>query len=409
MTSLTRAAHRRILIVDPSPAVHQQIRLSLQSLGQPAEHAAADAIVPRPAARGQSFQSDAAGSGAEAIQRVLENADQPYALAIVNQQQPGGWDGVETVQYLWEIDPRLEIVLITRSAQAPKTEILSRLGHSDRLLLLHQPVDPEEMRLVILALTEKWQLRRQAETRQDELTRVLRARAIEILATQDVTVFALAKLAESRDPETGEHLERIRSYAQVLGEQLADDGPYKHLIDQRFLEDLYRSTPLHDIGKVGIPDAVLLKPGPLSKEEFEIMKQHVRIGADALRTAASHSIGGGFLKMAVEIAAYHHERFDGSGYLQGLRGTDIPLCARIVALADVFDALTSQRVYKEAFPPQDARKLIEEEKGRHFDPAVVSAFRKRYRDFVQVGGLVRGRRAKKSVPASARLYDVPRA
>ncbi|MCZ6815436.1 MAG: response regulator [Planctomycetota bacterium] len=217
-----------------------------------------------------------------------------------------------------------------------------------------------------------------------KLERVVRERTAEIVETRDMTVFALAKLAESRDPETGEHLERIRSYSQILAEELAETGPYTEDIDKTFLANLHMSSPLHDIGKVGIPDAILLKPGRLSAMEFRIMQSHSLIGADALREAAEHTQSGGFLNMAVEIAEAHHERFDGSGYPHALSETDIPLAARIVALADVYDALTSVRVYKSAFKPEVARSMIENESGQHFDPAIADAFTKRFADFLQV-------------------------
>ena len=217
-----------------------------------------------------------------------------------------------------------------------------------------------------------------------QLEDLVRDRTAEVIETRNVTVFALAKLAESRDPETGEHLERMRSHAQILAEELAKTGPYTKEIDESFLTNLYMSSPLHDIGKVGIPDAILLKPGRLSTTEFEIMQRHALIGAETLQDAENHTKSGGFLSMAVEIARSHHERFDGSGYPDGLAGCDIPLAARIVALADVYDALTSVRVYKSAFGTDIAKSMIESEDGQHFDPAIVRAFRTRCADFVQV-------------------------
>jgi putative two-component system response regulator len=239
----------------------------------------------------------------------------------------------------------------------------------------------------------------QARSSANRSLEALAARAAEIAATRDVAVFALAKLAESRDPETGEHLERLRSYSQILAEELRTHGPYHDKIDDRFLEDLYRSSPLHDIGKVGIPDAILRKPGRLSSAEFEIMKQHTTIGAEALEQAMHLTGCGGFLAMAVDIARYHHERFDGTGYPCGLKGLSIPLPARIVALADVYDALTSVRVYKEAYPPEQARSMILEQEGRHFDPAVVDAFRARFADFLEVRAASEGRQPVESLTA----------
>lgn len=195
------------------------------------------------------------------------------------------------------------------------------------------------------------------------------------LEGRDLTIFALAKLAESRDPETGSHLERIREYCRILAEELSHSREFGDTIDGEFIELLYLTTPLHDIGKVGIPDNVLLKPGKLSAEEFEVMKQHTLIGGNTLRTVARlHAGRGAFLDMACDIAFSHHERFDGRGYPYGLAGDAIPLCSRITALADVYDALTNKRVYKPAFSHDESRKLILDGQGSQFDPRVVEAF-----------------------------------
>lgn len=205
-----------------------------------------------------------------------------------------------------------------------------------------------------------------------------------VLETRDLMVFAMAKLTESRDPETGSHLERMRAYSMLLAQELATGGPYAKMIDKAFLDDLFRASPLHDIGKVGIPDAILLKPGQLNSEEFEIMKHHATIGALALEKICAESKCGTFLCMAAEIARSHHERFNGAGYPDGLEADAIPLSARIVAVADVFDALTSARVYKQAFEPATARLMIESDAGRHFDPVIVEAFRARWEEFLEV-------------------------
>jgi putative two-component system response regulator len=209
---------------------------------------------------------------------------------------------------------------------------------------------------------------------QELLARLQTAERIVSLETRDVAIFSLAKLAESRDPETGAHLERVQSYCRALAQQLAANGQYADLIDPQFVRLLYGTSPLHDIGKVGIPDSVLLKPGRLSDREFEIMKTHTTIGAETLDAALKRFPKTGFLRMARDIAATHHERFDGSGYPSGLKGQDIPLSGRIVALADVYDALTSKRVYKDAFAHDIAKNIIEKESGSHFDPAIVAAF-----------------------------------
>jgi diguanylate cyclase (GGDEF)-like protein len=235
-----------------------------------------------------------------------------------------------------------------------------------------------------------------------ELERLADAHRLAIQATQDVAVFALAKLADSRDPETGEHLTRMRDYAQTLGRHLSEHGPYRSEIDDEFLDSLYRSSPLHDIGKVGISDAILLKPGRLTTEEFETMKRHAAIGATTLREVARTCQSGGFFAMAARIAHYHHERWDGTGYPEGLKGLDIPLEARIVAVADVFDALTSKRVYKLAYTPQRAKSVIEHDAGRHFDPAIVEAFRECYDDFLKIASAGPGESERPATPHAER-------
>ncbi len=200
-------------------------------------------------------------------------------------------------------------------------------------------------------------------------------RTKELVATQDVTIITLSALAETRDPETGEHIERTRLYVRLLATYLRFSEEYRDLLDSNEVIDLlYRSAPLHDIGKVGVPDSILLKPGKLTTEEFSIMQKHAVYGGDALHRA-QHCLGANsFLKMAQEIAYNHHEKWDGSGYPNGLSGRAIPIPARIMALADVYDALTSKRPYKEAFSHEKARAIILDGSGTHFDPVVVEKF-----------------------------------
>jgi len=194
------------------------------------------------------------------------------------------------------------------------------------------------------------------------------------IQTREVAIFALAKLAESRDPETGAHLDRIRTYCRALATWLSDQHMPGYEIDASFISTIYQTSPLHDIGKVGIPDSVLLKPGRLSDREFEIMKSHTLIGAETLDAALKQFPDAKFLIMARDIARGHHERFDGTGYPDRTVGPNIPLAARIAALADVYDALTSKRVYKNAFSHEVAKSIILGESGSHFDPKVIAAF-----------------------------------
>ncbi|OHD11214.1 MAG: hypothetical protein A2Y34_11835 [Spirochaetes bacterium GWC1_27_15] len=201
-------------------------------------------------------------------------------------------------------------------------------------------------------------------------------RTIEIKKVQHVTIFGLARLAESRDEDTGEHLNRIRKYSFLIAKKLSHSKLFKGYIDKKYISNIYHSSPLHDIGKVGISDKILLKPGKLTVEEFEIMKNHTIIGGKTLEDAEKQLKykTKSFLSMGKNIAYCHHEKWDGSGYPFGLKGTEIPLSARIVALADVYDALTSKRIYKDAYSHDVAKEIIVQARGKHFDPAVVDAF-----------------------------------
>jgi putative two-component system response regulator len=204
------------------------------------------------------------------------------------------------------------------------------------------------------------------------------------LESRDLMIFAMAKLAESRDSDTGAHLERMREYSRILADELSRWPKYFDKIDGDYVQLIYQTSPLHDIGKVGVPDSVLLKPGRLNAEEREIMQRHTLLGGETLQTVARARPEAQFLAMAKDIALTHHEHFDGAGYPRGLKGEQIPLCGRIVALADVYDALTSKRVYKPAYDHETARGIILEGKGTQFDPDVVQAFLTREHDFTAV-------------------------
>ena len=211
-------------------------------------------------------------------------------------------------------------------------------------------------------------------------------------AAQQATILALARLAEHRDNETGKHLERVSLYCKLTAEGLRDDGFYTDEITDAWISDLVRSAPLHDIGKVGIPDAILLKPGKLTADEWEIMKTHADIGADCLRSVLDENRPQSSLQMSLDIAWCHHEKWDGNGYPRGLRGEQIPLSARILALADVYDALTTVRPYKKAWTHERAVNWLSQVSGTHLDPKVVKAFL---------------RRAEQADTIRARLADAP--
>lgn len=208
------------------------------------------------------------------------------------------------------------------------------------------------------------------------------------LQSRDVMLFTLAKLTETRDNETGLHLERMREYSRILADELSQWDQFRQEIDGDYVQLIYLTSPLHDIGKVGVPDSVLLKPGKLSDDEFEVMKQHATLGGETLAAVAQAHPAEKYLAMARDIAMTHHERYDGKGYPHGLAGDNIPLSGRITALADVYDALTTQRVYKPKFSHSKARSIILEGRGSQFDPNVVQAFLNREDDFQRIADLL---------------------
>jgi len=354
--------NKRILIVDDCPVNVEILRELLQD----------------------DYELATAASGEECLDKLRQFSPD---LVLLDIMMPG-INGYETCRRIKEgpTGDFTQVILVSGKASARERLQGYEAGADDYVI---KPFDHDELLAKVRiqfrlreTMEQLWSANAKIQQFNAELEELVYQRTEEVVATRDVAIFALAKLADSRDPETGEHLERMRNYARILAEQLGREGPYVDQIDAKFIENVYRSSPLHDIGKVGIPDAILLKPGRLTKEEFDIMKTHTTIGADALQYAVKQSDCGSFLDMAINIARYHHERYLGNGYPEGLAGDEIPLSARIVAVADVYDALTSDRVYKSAFDPAVAKRMIEEEKGQHFDPAIVEAFEDRYEDFI---------------------------
>lgn len=207
-----------------------------------------------------------------------------------------------------------------------------------------------------------------------EFQEIMERKVREISEAQLATIFALAKLAEQRDGDTGAHLERVREFCRILAQRLGESSPYAASITPEFIECIQHASPLHDVGKVAIPDSILLKKGTLTPEEFDIMKSHTIIGAENMQSVYNHYSGNTFIGMGIEIALYHHERWDGTGYPDGLIGRNIPLSARIMALADVYDALRSDRCYRKGMGHDQVKSMIREGEGTHFDPVIVKAF-----------------------------------
>ena len=325
----------RILIVDDEAVSLEVLKLALVHAGH---------------------EVDCATDGREALS-VLAKGE--YQLIISDWEMPN-LNGLGLCRAIRgrQLGSYVYIILLTaRNGSASIVEGLAA-GADD---FISKPFDPDEL-----------------------MARVRVAERIVSLETRDMTIFALAKLAESRDSETGEHLERVQNYSRLLADHLLRTGQYPDEIDPSFVKLIYETSPLHDIGKVAIPDCVLLKPGRLSDEEFDIMKTHTTMGAQTLEAAARRYPRAAYLRMAREIAESHHEKWNGTGYPKGLAGDQIPLSGRIVAVADVYDALVSKRVYKGAFTHLTARAIILEGKGNHFDPALVEAFLAVEKQFIEV-------------------------
>lgn len=220
-------------------------------------------------------------------------------------------------------------------------------------------------------VTEMKKVEDELEKYNQYLEQLVEEKVKEISSSQMATIYALIKLSESRDDDTGAHIERTAGFCRLLAQKARTDTEYADIITDTFIETIYKASPLHDIGKVGIPDSILLKPGKLSDDEFAIMKNHVQIGYDTLSKVGQQYYKNEFLKMGMEITLYHHEKWNGSGYNNGLKEKAIPLSARIMALSDVYDALRSKRVYKDSFSHEKSMEIIISSKGSHFDPVLV--------------------------------------
>jgi len=296
-------------------------------------------------------QLEAAGHevvSAEDVESALARIDaRPPQVVITDYQMPGA-DGIDLCRRIRSEarEQYLYLVLITDTDVAAERGL--EAGADD---FLRKPVNHAEL-----------------------LARLDAAQRLLGLKQAHVTIFALARLAESRDSDTGEHLERIRFYCRALSRALLEEDAFPDELSARFVEVIDLTSPLHDIGKIGVPDSVLLKPGRLSAREYEIMQSHTTIGAEALDDALRRFPDAEFLCMGRAIALCHHERWDGEGYPRGLSGEQIPLAARIVGVADVYDALRSVRCYKAAMPHEVARGVILEGRGTHFDPRIVDCF-----------------------------------
>ncbi|AFL73041.1 response regulator [Thiocystis violascens] len=324
------------------------------------------------------YRVRAATSGEKAL-RIAATAPWPD-LVLLDVMMPG-MDGYEVFTRL-RADPQtreIPVIFVTAMDSAEAELRGLDVGAVDYIA---KPIVPSILLARVRTQLELKQARDWLKDQNAYLEAELARRMSENLVVQEVSIHALAHLAEIRDPETGNHLRRTQGYVSTLAHQLRDHPRFSEFLTDRVIDQLAKSAPLHDIGKVGIPDSILLKPGKLTPDEWEIMKTHAKLGSDAIEQAerdADRLVE--FLVLAKDIAHYHHEKWDGSGYPEGLAGDAIPIAARLMALADVFDALISPRVYKPPMTFEDAFNIIVAGRGSHFDPDVTDAFLATFEEF----------------------------
>jgi putative two-component system response regulator len=299
-------------------------------------------------------------------------ARQPPDLILLDINMPE-MNGLEVCERL-KGDERLASIPVIFLSALDATDDKVKAFRSGGFDYLTKPFHLEEAQVRIETQLRLHELQTRVERQNRDLEERVELQVREIAQAQMATIFALAKLAESRDQETGEHLERVQILCRMLATEMSANLKYAATINEEYIRNLVCASPLHDIGKVAIPDHILLKPGKLTPEEFEVMKTHTTLGAETLELVLEQHLANAFIGMGIEIARSHHERWDGGGYPGGLAGNDIPVCARIMTVADCYDAMRSRRCYKEPFSHQESRGLIAEGCGRQFDPDAIAAF-----------------------------------
>jgi len=332
------------------------------------------------------YETGIAENGIQALE-MLANSEFDLVLLDVMMPDMNGYQVLEAMQEDGKLS-EIPVVMVSALEEVESAVRCIELGAED---YLHKPINAILLKTKVAAILEKQHLRKREKEMHLEIenqNRYLEQRVQEqvrdISIAQMSAIFALSKLSESRDNETGAHLERVREFCKVLCRELRKTPKYEPVIDDQYIEYTGAASPLHDIGKVGIPDNVLLKQGKLTDEEWVIMKTHPVIGAETLRAVDRNHPGNEFIRIGIAIAESHHEKWDGSGYPYGLKGDKIPLEARIMALSDVYDALTSKRCYKEAFSHEKSREIILSSNNTHFDPDVVNAFLAAEPEFMEI-------------------------
>lgn len=328
------------------------------------------------------YKVKVATSGAKALS-IVNNSNQKPDLVLLDILMPE-MDGYEVCNRLKTSaqTASVPVIFLTSLTREEDEEVGLKLGAVD---YIHKPISPP----ILLARVQTHLKLKEAQdllqAQNSILEQMVKHRTLELSQSRQATIVAMGTLAEYRDPETGNHLRRTQHYVKELAVELSRNPDYREYLTDERIEVLFNTAPLHDIGKVGIPDKVLFKPGKLTIEEYKTMKGHTIFGQNAIsETQKLMDNACTFLMMSQQITAHHHERWDGSGYPEGLAGKAIPLSARLMAIADVYDALVSNRVYKAAFSHKRAVEIIKEESGTHFDPEIVKVFLKIANKFSEI-------------------------
>lgn len=318
-----------------------------------------------------SYRIKVAASGPRGLK--IAQSGRPPDLILLDLMMPG-MDGFEVCRQL-KVNPltrSIPVVFLTASTRDEDEQRGFELGAVD---FISKPISPLILKARVRTHLDLKAAADELGQRNNYLEEEVARRTAEVCAGHEIMLVALASMAEMRDCETGKHIVRTQRYVQILARQMSTHPRFVGLLDDETIKLIYQASPLHDLGKIGILDAILLKPGRLTPEEFEIMKTHAALGRDALDIAQQRAgLRLPLLEMAKEMAYTHHEKWDGTGYPQGLAGDDIPLSGRLMAIADVYDALTCRRVYKEPMPHETAVRIMAEGRGTHFDPDILDGF-----------------------------------
>ena len=355
MSNTINTEKANILIVDDTPA-NLQVLVSMLHV--------------------QGYRIRPVPSGKLALQAAEQ---EPPDLILLDIMMPE-MDGFEVCRQLKSKEKLKGIPIIFISALNQTIEKVEafNVGGVDYIT---KPFYYEEVQARVSNHLKLRELQLELERQNNNLKEIVEEQVKDIWDSQMATIFALAKLSESRDNDTGRHIERVQAFCKRLVVKLASNKKYSNKITQSFIDNIYHASALHDIGKVAIPDNILLKPAKLTKEEFEVMKTHTTLGAHTLEEVYGKYSHNEFIKTGIDIARFHHEKWDGSGYPLGLVADEIPLASRIMALADVYDALRSKRCYKAGISHTDSVNIINESSGSHFDPGLVEAFNILHNEF----------------------------